>query len=312
MLGEACELASIRWRGCEPVVEKTAAALHGARALPEELLLISEAQYADRESWNAKFGRWEPLPPPRDPARPIHWVEAADLDGEPVWLPAAYCLSGFELGYHEFAIADSNGCASGPTRDWAIRAAFLELSERDAVARWWHAGESRPGLEPERLIEAGRGGELLRWIRDRPRSLEVLDLSLDGEAIAFAAVSYDEKGRDVALGFGACFQPEVALEAALLELLQCELMMWAASQSSIERESAVSVWRDRVTVHGCPWLRAIGSSKITRSKATAPAGELAGARRALEIRGSARSSWISLDLISGYRRCEWLCLECGH
>ena len=208
MLGEACELASIRWRGCEPVVEKTAAALHGARALPEELLLISEAQYADRESWNAKFGRWEPLPPPRDPARPIHWVEAADLDGEPVWLPAAYCLSGFELGYHEFAIADSNGCASGPTRDWAIRAAFLELSERDAVARWWHAGESRPGLEPERLIEAGRGGELLRWIRDRPRSLEVLDLSLDGEAIAFAAVSYDEKGRDVALGFGACFQPE--------------------------------------------------------------------------------------------------------
>ena len=260
MLGEACELASIQWQGNEPVLEATASELCGQCISPEVILLLSTAQYDGRDAWNTRLQRWEPIPPPRDPARPIYWSQGVDLDGHPIWLPSACCFSKFVLGYHEFAVADSNGCAAAPSYDEAIRAAFLELCERDAVARWWHAAAYRPGVILESQNETDHLGELLGWIRDRPRTLVVLDLSLGEGVVVFAAITHNHSGREVALGFGASFAPQKALESALLELLQCELMIRAANGTESTADAGVSLWRDLVSVESHPCLQAHGNS----------------------------------------------------
>ena len=52
------------------------------------------------------------------------------------------------------ALADSNGCAAGPTLVEACRQGLYELIERDSVALWWYNRIRRPGVVMEGLEPA--------------------------------------------------------------------------------------------------------------------------------------------------------------
>ena len=176
---------------------------------PASLLLASASQYASREVWNAKHGAYDWVPIRFDETQPVDWVEAASPDGvDRALVPAAYTYIGyFEAGDDcAFAVADSNGCATGPTRDDAIVAAFLELVERDATTLWWYGCHRRPALD----LRAVKGADaLLASLAGRARSCHVLDLTTDLGIPVFAAISAGQGGEALAIG-AAAISTEIA------------------------------------------------------------------------------------------------------
>ena len=79
----------------ESYIELDDGALH-----PNELLLFSEKQYANRERWNSEqSGRFQFVPLPFDESAVIDWTAAWSLtQDEPRYIPSAYCYYGIRRG----------------------------------------------------------------------------------------------------------------------------------------------------------------------------------------------------------------------
>jgi oxazoline/thiazoline synthase len=222
-LAEAAERSLAVWDEERPVLRAALSEMPAPAVDPRQLVLLSEDQYARREAWNAAVPADHHWPAPIDPGRPLDWVEARPLTGgEPVLVPAACCFLGFPAALEQgFAVPDSSGLAAGKSVEDAAGRALLELVERDAVAVWWYNRLKRPPLDFDR--------DHLPWLSVFEEHLDAsgrrvwtLDLTHDLGVPVAAAVSSDQAGRDLALGFGAGWTAEEAVTAALGELVQFE------------------------------------------------------------------------------------------
>jgi oxazoline/thiazoline synthase len=222
-LAEAAERSLAVWEEQHSVLRAAFSNMPAPAVDPRQLVLLSDDQYARRVAWNAAVPADHHWPAPFDPEQLLDWVKALPLTGvEPVLVPAASCFLGFPAALEQgFAVPDSSGLAAGDSVGDAAGRALLELVERDAVAVWWYNQLKRPPLDFER--------ETVPWISDLEdhfcatgRRIRILDLTHDLGVPVAAAVSSDQAGRDLALGFGAGWTAEEAAAAALGELVQFE------------------------------------------------------------------------------------------
>jgi ribosomal protein S12 methylthiotransferase accessory factor len=262
-LGEAAELVSSCWWGQESFRRAPAVRLGDAAILPNDLTLISERQYAERDRWNAVHGSYAWLPEPVDLSRPIDWVEAKSPKGDETKLvPAAYVLIGYANAAEPgcFSVGDSNGCAAAGSLEAAVTRGFLELVERDATAIWWYNRCRRPQVE---LGSLSGHEPLLDWLNGRRRRSHILDITSDLTIPVFAAVSHEPDGSAIALGFGADFNPERAVSSALLEMCQTEISFEIFRRQKTESPHlGLATWLKEVDLSSCSWCQPLSGEIV--------------------------------------------------
>ena len=217
-LAEAIERRSLYFRGDEKRRRRSYAG-GAARAIhPQQMLLFSADQYADRDRLNSNYPVYFQIPEPFDENRELDWTPVQSvLSGEEVLAPTALCY----LRHPEtlFEGTDSNGCAAGPTRDAALLHGVYELIEREAAAIWWYNRAARPELsqrdldDPELLLVA-------RYLGNRGMRFYLLDLTTDWEIPVVAALCHYADGSHIAFAFGCHATVERAAKQAATELIQ--------------------------------------------------------------------------------------------
>lgn len=190
---------------------------------PNDCLNFSQSQYENRASWNANcFGWFQKVPEPFDQEQEIDWTPIWSLTHKDFkYLPTAYCYYGYPKPPKIDCWADSNGCAAGNTMEEAILQGFMELVERDCVALWWYNQVKRPKVDLDSFDEP-YFQSLKNYYQTLNRELWVLDITSDLNIPAFAAISRrtDRKVEDIILGYGAHFDPQLAIQRALTEINQ--------------------------------------------------------------------------------------------
>ncbi|HSM06703.1 MAG TPA: TOMM precursor leader peptide-binding protein [Longimicrobiales bacterium] len=221
-LCEAMERFSAVRRGTEPVIRRRASKLDGTVLTPTALTGFSEAQYRERDAWNAaSTGPFHHVPEPYDDQE-IDWVRVrSPFSGDLAWAPASALYAGTSDPGARYVGADSNGLAGGNCLEEAVLQGLLEVVERDAVGIWWYNRVRRPG------IDLGAAGD--PWLdrmrqvhRDLGRSLHALDLTHDlGVPVAVAISSRTSADpEEIVFGFGAHLDPGIALGRAVTEVNQ--------------------------------------------------------------------------------------------
>lgn len=222
-LCEAVERYSGVFQGYEHRIRSSYKALGDKAIHPNACTHYSPHQYENREFWNKYAGGFHTVPMQLD--------ETAEIDWSPVWslthgtykyLPSAYLYYNYMRDGHEFFVwADSNGNASGNTLEEAILQGFFELVERDAVAIWWYNRLQMPGVDLS-TFEDPWIDQLLKHYKTLNREVWVLDLTNDLGIPVFGALTRrtDKPAEDIIVGFGAHFDPKLALLRALTEINQ--------------------------------------------------------------------------------------------
>jgi oxazoline/thiazoline synthase len=222
-LCEALERYSGVFQGNEIRMKASYLALRDRAIHPNVCMNFSRKQYEHRDEWNQRESDFNWVPQPFDEDREIEWTPVWSLTQEGFeYLPTAYCYYAYPVSEeHDFCRADSNGNAAGSTVEEAILQGFMELAERDAVAVWWYNRLRRPAVNLDSFNQP-----YLRALTDYyealHREIHVLDITNDFCIPAFAAVCKPtrEDKRDLFLGFGAHFDPQVAILRALTEMNQ--------------------------------------------------------------------------------------------
>lgn len=223
-LSEALERYSGVFRGDEPTRRARFADLGDAAVHPNECMRFSAAQYVRRDEWNARERDFNWVPEPFDEDRPIEWTPVWSLSEERVrYVATAYCYYGFSVTEgRDLCRADSNGNAAGNTLEEAILQGFMEVVERDCVALWWYNRARRPAVDLDSF-----GQPYFTALRERYRTLGrelwVVDITSDLGVPAVAAVSTEGTGTrldELTVGFGAHFDPAIAVSRALTEMNQ--------------------------------------------------------------------------------------------
>jgi ribosomal protein S12 methylthiotransferase accessory factor len=261
-LCEALERYSGIWQGEEEeIYAGTRTGLKGEIVDVETCLGFSAQQYNDRDKWNASNDDphvW--VPNPLDPDLVIDWTPVWSLThSRRVLAPAAYSYFGHPDLRLTFCGADSNGCAAGATLTEAAVFGMLELIERDAAAAWWYNRARRPAVDFE-SYELTTVSELQANYRRLGREVWALDLTSDLGVPVFAAISSrnDYAVEDIIFGFGAHFDPAIALIRAVLEMHQSYhavacTEVGAATQYRTDRP-ATRRWFKRATRASEPYL----------------------------------------------------------
>ncbi|WP_432752725.1 TOMM precursor leader peptide-binding protein [Streptomyces sp. JL2001] len=220
-LCEAVERHSGYRQGDEPTLRASYREVAERAVHPDTVQLFDPRQFPDRATWNAEHPPAHRVCAPFDEDTPVDWT--------PVWSLTAdrHRLLPTSMLYYDtpcpsgFFSAHSNGTAAGSSREDAIVQGFLELVERDAVALWWYNRTRQPGVDlasfGDSWIEATRAAHT-----ELDRELWVLDLTSDLGVPVFAALSRrtDKPAEDITLGFGAHFDPRIALRRAVAEVNQ--------------------------------------------------------------------------------------------
>ncbi|HEX8624577.1 MAG TPA: TOMM precursor leader peptide-binding protein [Allosphingosinicella sp.] len=251
---EAIERHSGVYDGTEPRISAPMALLDGA-IHPAECLLFSQHQYATRDDWNARHSNFAWVPMPFDDSRTTDWSPCQSLvTGTQRFLPTALCYYEYPLERdHLFAAADSNGCASGNTREEAILQGFMELIERDSVALWWYSRARRPAVDLDSADDpwiAAVRSEFARLNRD----LWAIDLTADIGIPAYAAISRRQDARqELVQGYGAHFDAQIALSRALTECTQM-LAHLNIEGSTPGQDADLDDWFNSATTETEPYL----------------------------------------------------------
>jgi ribosomal protein S12 methylthiotransferase accessory factor len=227
-LCEAIERYSALYRGDEPVIKATLAQLGPAAVHPNDCQLFSEAQFRQRDAFNAGASPFHWTPHPFDEAREVEWTPAWSLTADTCrYLTSAFCYFGYPLPQeHQFCRSDSNGCAAGNTREEAILQGLLELVERDSVGLWWYNRVRRQRVDLDSFDEP-YFRSLADYYRSQGRDTWVLDITSDLGIPSFAALS-SRRGdslradelKEFVFGFGAHLDPAIGILRAVTEMNQ--------------------------------------------------------------------------------------------
>ena len=163
------------------------------------------------------------MPEPFDDRAVTDWTPVWSLvTGEQRLLPTALLYYDGDAGRQPASVrADSNGNAAGGSLEDAILQGFFELVERDGVALWWYNRTRQPQVDLDSFDDPWIARVREEYVRLR-REVWVLDITSDLGIPVMAAISRrtDKQAEDIMLGFGAHFDPHVALRRALTELGQ--------------------------------------------------------------------------------------------
>ncbi|MFB6817363.1 TOMM precursor leader peptide-binding protein [Streptomyces sp. NPDC056347] len=258
-LGEAVERYSGTRHGDEPVVRDTFRALGDAAVHPNACQLYAEQQFRDRDRWNAAGSLLSHVPVRFAEDRPTEWTPVWSLTAGRQRLLPTSMLYYDGLGRSTDGLsADSNGNAAGSSPEDALLQGFLELVERDAVALWWYNRTRQPAVDLDALDEpyVGRFREGCAALH---REVWALDLTSDLGVPVVAALSRrtDKPAEDVVFGFGAHFDPRLAVRRALTEMGQllpavCDVRADGTGYRVTDPEP-LRWWRT-ATSAGEPWL----------------------------------------------------------
>jgi ribosomal protein S12 methylthiotransferase accessory factor len=259
-LCEAIERHSGCYQGDEPTVRAPYAEVADRAVHPDLVQLFHPRQFAERARWNARHAPAHHVPEPLAPDTPLDWT--------PVWSLSAgrHRLLPTSLLYYNApptpgggaCVAHSNGTAAGTCLEDAVIQGFLELVERDAVALWWY-NRTRHRAVDARAFGDPWPAECLDGHRRLGRATWVLDLTSDLGIPVFAALSRrtDKPAEDITLGFGAHFDPAIALRRALTEhnqMLPPVAAVRADGSGYACDDPTVLDWWRTATVAGHPYL----------------------------------------------------------
>ncbi len=220
-LCEAVERYSGTRHGDEPVVMDSYRALGTAAVHPRECQLYSDRQIHERDRWNATGSPLTHVPGPFAEDRPTEWTPVWSLTHNTQRLLPTSMLYFGQGPAADGLCADSNGNAAGSSPEDALLQGFLELVERDAVALWWYNRLRRPAVDldsaDDPYVERVRSGCLAAG-----REVWALDLTSDFGIPVVAALSrrINSPAEEIVFGFGAHFDPAIALRRALTEMGQ--------------------------------------------------------------------------------------------
>ena len=193
---------------------------------PNEIMLYSAKQYAEREAWNKRGSRFNRVPEPFTPELVVDWTPLWSLTQEcHKYVPTQLVYYGAPARADDntfYAMGCSNGNASGNTLSEAILQGFFELVERDAVALWWYNRLPRPGVD---LTTFGEPYllELAEQYHTRyRRKTWALDITSDLGIPAFVAVSCQLEGpkEQILFGLGCHLDARIALQRAFAVMNQ--------------------------------------------------------------------------------------------
>lgn len=291
LLGELAERHSACWRGDEPTVWSSLAALGDRAVHPNDCMRYSDRQIDARD---ALATAEDPIPTRLDDEAPVEWTRVWSLTRRE-WrlLPTAYLYFAYPRPA-SFAIADSNGNAAGSTLDRAILQGTLELIERDAVGIWWHNAAERPAV-PLDAVDDPWIAALRAQLGRIGRELWVLDLTTDLGVATYGAVSrrIDGGPERLAFGFGAHVDGARALVRALSELAQTVAVMLDLDAAGGAPTGALGDWWRGASVARFPFVAPHGAAAPPSSRPTLRACDaLDACRQAIEARGM---EWLVLD-----------------
>ncbi|GHA82795.1 hypothetical protein GCM10010392_06440 [Streptomyces clavifer] len=256
-LCEALERYCGTRQGDEPTVRDTLAGLGAAALHPNDCQLFADRQFRERDGWNARNSRFQQVPPPFDPLAPADWTPVWSLTaGAHRLLPTSMLYFGAGPGGVPAAPwADSNGNAAGSSPEDAVVQGFLEVVERDAVALWWYNRTRQPAVDLDAFDEPWLTRTREAYTRLH-REMWVLDLTADFGIPVMAALSRRTDGgaQGISFGFGAHFDPRLALRRAVTEMAQ----LLPPEEDSPELRSAdpgLAHWWRSGTVDNQPYLR---------------------------------------------------------
>jgi ribosomal protein S12 methylthiotransferase accessory factor len=259
---EAIERYSGVFQGDEYRIQSSYQQLGNRAIHPNQCLNFSQNQYENRREWNAKCGSFfQRVPEPFDETGEIEWTPVWSLTEQDFkYLPTAYCYFGYPQSAQPDCWADTNGCAAGNTLEEAILQGFMELVERDSVALWWYNRISKPRVDLESFDEP-YFQDLTNYYCSINREIWVIDITSDLNIPAFAAISRrcDREVEDIILGFGAHFDPKLAVQRALTEVNQLLPPVLTANadgttQYASSAEPPVINWWKTATLQNQPYL----------------------------------------------------------
>jgi ribosomal protein S12 methylthiotransferase accessory factor len=258
-LGEAIERYSGIYSGDEIRVRGKYSQMGESAIHPYAFIHYSESQYRTRHEWNQQHQLIQWVPDPFDEDCEIEWTPVWSLTHQVFkYLPTAYCYYGYPLPEdHGFCWSDTNGNAAGNTKEEAILQGFMELVERDAVALWWYNRVQRPGVQLESFDEPYLEA-IATYYKTLSREFWVLDITSDLNIPTFAAISRrtNKQPEDILFGFGAHFDPKVALLRAVTEMNQ---MLFLSNALNPEGKATpfrqdIQTWCETATLENQPYL----------------------------------------------------------
>ncbi len=238
---------------------------------PNDIMLYSAQQYAERDFWNKNGSHFNRIPELLADNTPIDWTPLWSLThSRHVYLPTQllyYSAPASESDKTTYSMGCSNGNASGNTLEEAILQGFFELVERDAVALWWYNRLSKPGVAVETFGEAYLL-ELAEHYRNHyQRETWALDLTTDLGIPVFVAVSKLIEGKEdqILFGLGCHLDARIALQRAYAEMNQ--MLGMAHSDNGVElslENNEILEWLRNATVDNQPYMLANTSQPLTR------------------------------------------------
>lgn len=130
------------------------------------------------------------------------------------------------------------------------------MVERDAVALWWYNRTRQPAVDLDAFDEPWLARTRQAYARLH-RDIWVLDLTADFGIPVMAAMSRrtDRSAEGISFGFGAHFDPRLALRRAVTEMAQL-LPPDENSPELLTADRDLSSWWHGATVENQPYLRA--------------------------------------------------------
>lgn len=270
---EALERYSASYQGNEYAIKASYASLGEQAIHPNDCMIFSQQQYATAVEWNKRpnLENFNRIPPQFDENATTEWTPIWSLTEQRLkYLPTLYCYFGFHANKRisRSTPACSNGNAAGNTLEEAILQGFMELVERDGVALWWYNRVQRPSINLD-SFENDYINRLQRYYDSLNRDIWALDITTDLNVPTFAAVSRSrEKGNEKLIyGFGAHFDPQIAMLRALTEVNQClSFLVIEDGQGASIVEGELGEWWDSATLENQPYLAPLsGETPIKRS-----------------------------------------------
>ncbi len=259
-LCEAVERFSGVYQGNESIIQSTYHPIQETAIHPESLLQFSKHQYEIRFEWNeTHHAPVHLIPEPFDENEEIHWSPVWSLtENKFKWIPTAICYFSypFSMDKKKFAYANSNGNAAGTTKEEAILQGFFELIERDAVAIWWYNRLQHPEVDLNSYTDP-HIARLKTAYQSLNRKFYVIDITMDIKIPTFAAISCNENGGEICMGFGNHFDSKIALLRALTEMNQALLILklYDASKNNNQKQIAIRKWLHHEILENHPHLK---------------------------------------------------------